>query len=370
MPNALVDLWHSFGVALMPGNLLWCLVGAVFGNMVGVLPGMGVMAAISLLLPLTFGMPPVAAILMLAGIYYGAQYGGAICSILLNLPCHPLHAVTCLDGFPMTKQGRGGAALGITMLPPSWAHRSGSESWSCMELHDGIEIVALALGLFGIAEFFKSVNRIAPIEARYTKVTLKDLRPSREDLRRSFPAMLRGTLAGALCSLIPGTGPTIASFVAYAAEKRLFRNPELSARLARAWNDSASEAHRQYPERLFALIALPMMDIDRSIAELDRAKALPGMRGVHMGTNVAAKDLSDKRFLPIFKAIEAADLPVFLHPVQTVGGDRTRPFFLGNLIGNPVETGLTAAHLIMGGVLDACPKLEVNLPHDQGCSTL
>src|SRR6202034_3310658 len=114
--TALIDLWHGFEVALEPRNFLWCFAGVLFGNLVGVLPGMGALAAISLLLPLTFAMHPVAAILMLAGIYYGSQYGGAICSILLNLPCHPPHAVTCLDGYPMTLQGRGGAALGITML--------------------------------------------------------------------------------------------------------------------------------------------------------------------------------------------------------------------------------------------------------------
>ncbi len=95
-----VGLAHGFAVALEPHNLLWCFVGVLVGNMVGVLPGMGVLATISILLPLTFAMQPVAAILMLAGIYYGAQYGGAICSILLNLPCHPPHAVTCLDGYP------------------------------------------------------------------------------------------------------------------------------------------------------------------------------------------------------------------------------------------------------------------------------
>ena len=114
--SALADLWQGFHVALQPHNLFWCFTGVLFGNLVGVLPGMGVMAAISVLLPLTFTMQPVAAILMLAGIYYGAQYGGAICSILLNLPCHPPHAVTCLVGYPLTRQGRGGAALGITML--------------------------------------------------------------------------------------------------------------------------------------------------------------------------------------------------------------------------------------------------------------
>ena len=114
--TALTDLWHGFGVALEPHNLWWCFVGVLVGNMVGVLPGMGPLATISILLPLTFGMKPVGAILMLAGVMYGAQYGGAICSILLNLPCHPPHAVPCLDGFPMTKQGRGGVALGLTVI--------------------------------------------------------------------------------------------------------------------------------------------------------------------------------------------------------------------------------------------------------------
>src|ERR1700712_5209476 len=114
--TALTDLWYGFGVALEPHNLMWCFIGVLVGNMVGVLPGMGPLATISILLPLTFGIKPVGAILMLSGVFYGAQYGGAICSILLNLPCHPPHAVTCLDGFPLTKQGRGGVALGITMM--------------------------------------------------------------------------------------------------------------------------------------------------------------------------------------------------------------------------------------------------------------
>src|SRR6195952_5237894 len=114
--TALTDLWYGFGVALEPHNLMWCFIGVLVGNWVGVLPGMGPLATISILLPLTFGIKPVGAILMLSGVFYGAQYGGAICSILLNLPCHPPHAVTCLDGFPLTKQGRGGVALGITMM--------------------------------------------------------------------------------------------------------------------------------------------------------------------------------------------------------------------------------------------------------------
>jgi len=114
--TAITDLGHGFSVALEPHNLFYCFLGVLIGQIVGVLPGMGAMAAISLLLPLTFAMKPVPAILMLSGIFYGAQYGGAICSILLNLPCHPPHAVTCLDGYPLTKQGKGGTALMITMI--------------------------------------------------------------------------------------------------------------------------------------------------------------------------------------------------------------------------------------------------------------
>jgi TctA family transporter len=291
--NALTDLWYGFGVALEPHNIIWCFVGVLVGNMVGVLPGMGPLATISILLPLTFGIKPVGAVLMLAGVMYGAQYGGAICSILLNLPCHPPHAVTCLDGFPMTKQGRGGVALGVTVFASfvgaSWGIlemvflspvlvklalefgpteicslmllgllagstlargsplkgvamtvlglvlgivgtdiETGSErfTFGLTHLSDGIELIALALGLFGIAEFMNSVNQVSVINAQYTKVRMRDMRPTREDIRRSFFPMIRGTLIGSLCALIPGTGPTIASFVAYAAEKKVSKTPE------------------------------------------------------------------------------------------------------------------------------------------------
>src|SRR5690348_9074820 len=232
--TALTDLWYGFGVALEPHNLMWVFLGVLVGNMVGVLPGLGPVATISILLPLTFGMKPVAAILMLAGIYYGSQYGGAICSILLNLPCHPPHAVTCLDGFPMTKQGRGGVALGLTVMGSfvgaSWGItemiflspilvvialefgpaeicslmllgllagstlargspikgvamtvlglmlgivgtdlETGAErfTFGMTHLDDGIEVVALALGLFGIAEFMNSINQVVSINAKY-----------------------------------------------------------------------------------------------------------------------------------------------------------------------------------------------------------
>ena len=293
LTTALSDLWYGFGVALEPHNVMWCFLGVLVGNMVGVLPGMGPLATISVLLPLTFGIKPVGAILMLSGVFYGSQYGGAICSILLNLPCHPPHAVTCLDGFPLTKQGRGGAALGVTVLSSfvgaSWGITemiflapvlvkialefgpaeicslmllgllAGSTlargsplkgiamtlvglllgivgtdietgtarfTFGLQSLFDGVELVGLALGLFGIAEFMKSVNQYSDINTRYSNVGLRDLRPSRDELRRAIPAMFRGTIVGSLCSLIPGTGPTIASFISYAAEKKVSKTPD------------------------------------------------------------------------------------------------------------------------------------------------
>ncbi|MBO0751791.1 MAG: tripartite tricarboxylate transporter permease, partial [Bradyrhizobiaceae bacterium] len=221
------------------------------------------------------------------------QYGGAICSILLNLPCHPPHAVTCLDGYPMTKQGRGGVALSVTVMASfvgaSWGItemillspllvkvalqfgpaeifsimllgllagstlargsplkgvamtvfglmlgivgadlETGAErfTFGLTSLDDGVELIALALGLFGIAEFMNSINQTAPIDTKYSNVTLRDMRPSKADLKQSFFPMVRGTLIGSLCALIPGTGPTIASFIAYATEKKVSKTPE------------------------------------------------------------------------------------------------------------------------------------------------
>ena len=128
--QSLGDLWQGFGVALEPHNLLFCFAGVLIGQIVGVLPGLGAMAAISLLLPLTFAMKPVAAVLMLAGIFYGSQYGGAICSILLNLPVHPPHAVTCLDGYPLTRQGqRRNRTRDNHARRPSSARPSASRRW-------------------------------------------------------------------------------------------------------------------------------------------------------------------------------------------------------------------------------------------------
>ena len=141
---------------------------------------------------------------------------------------------------------------------------------------------------------------------------------------------------------------------------------ELSHKLARAWNDSASAAHGQYPTRLFGLLTLPMLFPDRAIDELNRASKLPGLRGVYMGTNINHRDLDDPLFAPIFSRIEALDLPVFLHPLQVVGGQRTAPFYLSNILSFPFDTAIAACHLIFGGVLDRHPKLQISLPHGGG----
>ena len=142
-------------------------------------------------------------------------------------------------------------------------------------------------------------------------------------------------------------------------------NGELGERLSRAFNDAASAAHQRHPDRFVGLAMLPMQDTDRALRELERAKALSGIRGVYCGTNINNMDLSEPRLLPIWRAIEAANLPVFLHPLQTVGGARMA-YYMNNFIGNPVDTAIAAGHLIFGGVLDACPRLEISLPHAGG----
>lgn len=292
MTQSLMDLLYGFGVALQPHNLMWSVIGVVIGNLIGVLPGMGALTTISMLLPLTYVIDPVPAILMLAGIFYGSQYGGAIGAILLNLPSHPPHAVTCLDGYPMTKAGRGGAALGVTMMASFFAASVGifvmiflspllvqvafkfspTEMCSIMllgllvgatmsrgsplkgvamtlfglfcgvvgtdvtsgtvrytfgfsELADGVELGALCMGLFGIADFLVNVNRVKfnPGDA---KVSMRDMRPTTREIKQAFFPMLRGTLVGTLFGAMPGTGPTITTFIAYALERKISKSPE------------------------------------------------------------------------------------------------------------------------------------------------
>jgi aminocarboxymuconate-semialdehyde decarboxylase len=140
---------------------------------------------------------------------------------------------------------------------------------------------------------------------------------------------------------------------------------DLSTNLAKAWNDAATEAHRAYPTRLVCFLTLPMLYPDRALAELERASKLPGMRGVYLGCNIAGRDLDDPLFEPVLARIEALNLPVFLHPVDA-GDARLRPYFLFNLLGNPVDTAIAAGHLIFGGVLDRHPQLQICLPHGGG----
>src|SRR5689334_17245422 len=115
-----MDMFHhlilGFGVAVSPLHLLYCLIGVMLGTLIGVLPGIGPVATIAMLLPITFNLSPVAALIMLAGIYYGAQYGGSTTAILVNIPGESSSVVTCLDGYQMARQGRAGPALAIAAI--------------------------------------------------------------------------------------------------------------------------------------------------------------------------------------------------------------------------------------------------------------
>jgi putative tricarboxylic transport membrane protein len=291
MHQTLIDLYYGFSIALQPHNLMYSVIGVLIGNLIGVLPGMGALSTISMLLPLTYVIAPVPAILMLAGIFYGSQYGGAIGAILLNLPSHPPHAVTCIDGYPLTKMGKGGTALGITMMSSFFAASVGiivmifmspllvsiafkfgpTEICSIMllgllagatmsrgsplkgvamtvfgllcgvvgtdvisgtarftmdlpDLADGVELGALCMGLFGIADFLVSVNKTT-VKASDAKVSMRDMRPSRAELKQAFWPMVRGTMVGTIFGAMPGTGPTITTFIAYALERKIAKDP-------------------------------------------------------------------------------------------------------------------------------------------------
>src|SRR5438105_4186142 len=149
MSELLSNLWMGFHVAANPFNILFCLLGALVGTLVGVLPGIGTVATIAMLLPITFGLPPVGALIMLAGIYYGAQYGGSTTSILVNIPGEAGSVVTALDGFQMAKQGRAGPALAIAAIGSFFA---GCVSTVLIAVL-GAPLTKLALA-FGPAEYF------------------------------------------------------------------------------------------------------------------------------------------------------------------------------------------------------------------------
>ena len=284
------NLILGFGVAFSLQNLLFCFLGILIGTLVGVLPGLGPIAALAMLLPATFYLPPISALIMLAGIYYGSQYGGSTTAILVNMPGESSSVVTCLDGYQMARNGRAGAALATAALGSFFAGTVATglivfvgpplsriaiqfgtaEYFSLMvlgltgsiilargsllkavamtflglflglvgtdtnsgiqrmtlgiaDLYDGVSITALAIALFGISEMLTNLARTdSPKEI----AVIGRLMPTRDEFRRAFPAVLRGTAIGSLLGLLPGGGALLASFGAYAVEKRISRTPE------------------------------------------------------------------------------------------------------------------------------------------------
>jgi putative tricarboxylic transport membrane protein len=283
----------GFQVALQPTNLFFCFIGVLVGTLVGVLPGLGPVAAISLLLPTTFHIAPVSAVIMLAGIYYGAMYGGSTTSILVNIPGEASSVVTCLDGYQMARQGRAGPALGIAAFgsfiagtlaviglmlvapplaeialqfgPPEYfslmlvgltilTFLASGPMWKslltasfglflgCMgmdsmmgtarftfdinELSDGIGMVPVVMGLFGISEVLLNVEQSLD-ERSIFETKIKKLLPTLKDWKDSLGAILRGSVIGFFLGVLPGGGATISSFVAYALEKKFSKNPEM-----------------------------------------------------------------------------------------------------------------------------------------------
>jgi len=141
---------------------------------------------------------------------------------------------------------------------------------------------------------------------------------------------------------------------------------DLSRRLSEAYNDACVEAHEAHPERFLGLAILPMQEPEMAVAEFERVKSLPGIRGVYMATRVLDKELSDPSFFPVYEAIEDLGLTIFLHPIKVVDPSRLKQFYLTNFIGNPTESAIAASHLIFGEVLDRFPKLTFCLPHAGG----
>ena len=283
----------GLSVAFSYTTLLYCFIGVLLGTFVGVLPGIGSLAAIALLLPITFHLDPTSAVVMLAGVYYGSTYGGSTASILLNLPGTPSSAVVCLDGYPMAQQGRAGVALFMTTIASfvggslgiiilmlfapaigEFALQFGPAEYFAMmllglvaastisagspikgiamvvlgvligiigtdvnsgtqrltfdtpELADGIHLVAIAMGIFGVAEVIASIRNVRHRKVDNKSITFRSMVPTRDDWRRSWGPMARGTAIGSFFGALPGTGGTIASFMSYAVEKKVSKDPE------------------------------------------------------------------------------------------------------------------------------------------------
>jgi putative tricarboxylic transport membrane protein len=283
MFETLHNLAVGFAVALSPSVMLYAFVGCLIGTLVGVLPGVGPLAGISLLLPATFGMDATRAIVMLAGIYYGA--------ILMRIPGEAASVMTCIDGYAMARKGRAGAALaiaavgsyvagtlsviGLMLLAPPLAAfalrfgppeyfalllfgllvlaymSSGSMlkslamavlglllgmvgidqmsgyfrfAYGVVELGDGLGVVPVAVGLFGLAEILSTAGQKVP--PKVIEPRLRELLPSRAEWREATAPIGRGTVLGFLIGIIPGSAHIISSFVSYALEKKLSKRPE------------------------------------------------------------------------------------------------------------------------------------------------
>lgn len=294
MFESLQHLASGFTIATTFYNLFYCLIGAIVGTLIGVLPGIGPIAGIALLIPATFGLHPTSAIIMLAGIYYGAMYGGSTTSILLNVPGETASVITCIDGYQMAQKGRAGPALAICAIgsfiagtiglfglvflapplaeaalafgPPEYfslmvfgfivlSNVTGTSltkslmmavvgliigtigldpvtgdarfTFGSISLLGGIEFVAVAIGLFGIAEVLTNVEKpLETLEQRVIVPRLRELYPSLQDLKKSVGAILRGTGIGFGVGLVPGPAPVIATYSSYMIERKISKHPE------------------------------------------------------------------------------------------------------------------------------------------------
>jgi len=136
--------------------------------------------------------------------------------------------------------------------------------------------------------------------------------------------------------------------------------------LSVVYNDCLVDAHERHPGRFVGLATLPMQAPDLALREVERAASLPGVRGFYLATRILERELSDPSFFPVYEAIEALGLPIFLHPVFVIDAERLEAHYLTNLLGNPFESAIAAAHLIFGGVMDRFPRLDIVLPHAGG----
>jgi putative tricarboxylic transport membrane protein len=285
------SILYGFQVTFQPINFLFCGMGVLVGTLVGVLPGIGPAGAMALLLPATFKFSPTSTLILLAGIYYGVQYGGSTTSILVNIPGEASSVITCLDGYQMARQGRAGPALGIAAfgsfiagtianlglmlvavpLAHAALHLGPPEYFSLMcmgliivtylaqgsvlkaimmalagiilgsigldlmtglprftlginELTDGVGIIPLVMGLFGVSEILENLE--GTLEREVFKTPLRNLLPSLKDWAQSKWAIVRGSLIGFLLGILPGGGAVISTFVAYAVERKVSKHPE------------------------------------------------------------------------------------------------------------------------------------------------